>query len=363
MKNARWIRVLVAMQRPAVAVVMAFSSLAFAAPPEVDAGTRLVLLGTNGGPVLSANRSEPALMLVTHGKHYLIDAGAGTSGQVVKAGFRPSQIDDIFISHHHIDHNAGLPSLIATIWFERAWRHIDKPPLGIYGPPATEFLVHSALNFLSVSEEIFESGVPELPSAESLFQAHDINEDGPVFADGIISVAAVTNTHFTDVSRGPSGKQNKSYAYRIETPDGSIVYTGDTGPSEAVEKLALNADVLVSEIDVLTLVSKSGLPEESFPGQSPMPPKQAQAQRLHQTTEHLTPEQVGQLASRAHVKTVVLTHFVPSAVADRNPEIFIDGVKRFFTGKVVLGSDLMSIEIPSGSWSSAPASPGGTPHQ
>ena len=349
MKIAKLSRVVGRMNFPAAAVLLIFSSLAWAAPPEVHPGTQLVLLGTNGGPVLSATRSEPALMLVTHGKHYLIDAGAGTSGQVVKAGFRPSQIDDIFISHHHIDHNAGLPSLISTIWFERAWRHIDKSPLGIYGPPSTEFLVQSALNYLSVSEGIFESGVPELPAAESLFVAHDVNDDGPVFSDGIISVTAVTNTHFTDVSRGASGKQNKSYAYRFETPDGSIVYTGDTGPSEAVEKLALNADVLVSEINVLSLVSKSGLPEQSFAGQSPMPPKLAEAERQHQITEHLTPEQVGQLASRAHVKTVVLTHFVPSAVADRNPSIFIDGVKRYFSGNVVFGSDLMTIEIPSGS--------------
>jgi ribonuclease BN (tRNA processing enzyme) len=358
MKNTRLIRLIFAMKRPAVGLLLVCSSLAFAAPPELEPGTRLVLLGTNGGPVLSATRSEPALMLVTRGKHYLIDVGAGTSGQVVKAGFRPSQIDDIFISHHHIDHNAGLPSLIASIWFERAWRHIEKAPVAIYGPPSTEFLLQSALNYLSVSEEIFESGVPQLPSAASLFQAHDINEDGAVFADGTISVSAVTNTHFTDVSRGPSGKPNKSYAYRFETPDGSIVYTGDTGPSEAVEKLALNADVLVSEIDVLSLVSKSGLPE-----QSPMPPEQAKAERQHQLTEHLTPEQVGQLASRAHVKTVVLTHFVPSAVADHNPAIFIDGVKHFFTGNVVLGSDLMSIEIPGGSSSSPQALAAGVPHE
>ena len=349
MKIAKLCRMAGTLHFPAATFLLIFSSLAFAAPPEVPGGTQLVLLGTNGGPVLSATRSEPALMLVTHGKHYLIDAGAGTSGQVVKAGFRPSQIDDIFISHHHIDHNAGLPALISTIWFERAWRHIDKSPLEIYGPPSTEFLVQSALNYLAVSEGIFESGVPELPSAKSLVVAHDVSEDGPVFSDGIISVTAVTNTHFGDVSRGPNGKENKSYAYRFETPDGSIVYTGDTGPSEAVEKLALNADVLVSEINVLSLVSKSGLPDKSFAGQSPMPPKQAKAEREHQITEHLTPEQVGQLASRAHVKTVVLTHFVPSAVADRNPSIFIDGVKRYFNGKVLLGSDLMTIEIPSGS--------------
>jgi ribonuclease BN (tRNA processing enzyme) len=202
--------------------------------------------------------------------------------------------------------------------------------------------------------------VPELPAAQSLFVAHDVDQDGPVFSDGVISVTAVTNTHFSDDSRGPSGKLNKSYAYRFETPDGSIVYTGDTGPSEAVEKLAQNADVLVSEINVLALVSKSGLPEQSFAGQSPMPPKQAAAERQHQITEHLTPEQVGQMAARAHVKTVVLTHFVPSAVADHNPSLFIDGVKRFFSGNVVFGGDLQSIEIPSGI-SSGPLAPPARP--
>ena len=157
---------------------------------------RLILLGTNGGPGPIPSRSEPASLLVVNGTPYLIDAGAGVERQIVLAGFKTQDIRRIFITHHHIDHDGALVPLISTIWFETAWQNLTRPAVEIYGPPATQFLVGKALDYLGVSERIFRAGVPELVPAASMFHAHDIAQDGEFYHDLNLRVTAVENTHF-----------------------------------------------------------------------------------------------------------------------------------------------------------------------
>src|SRR5665213_269686 len=98
----------------ACALLMAGSVMA-AQPPAQPAAhsTRLILLGTAGGPNVRRFRSEPANLLVVDGTPYLIDAGPGVARQIVWAGFQLPQIRTVFITHHHIDHSAGLVSLIS----------------------------------------------------------------------------------------------------------------------------------------------------------------------------------------------------------------------------------------------------------
>jgi len=78
-----------------------------------DHTTRLILLGTAAGPMPRALRSQPSNLLVVDGTPYLIDAGDGVARQLVTAGFKVSDVRHIFITHHHIDHNAGLSALMS----------------------------------------------------------------------------------------------------------------------------------------------------------------------------------------------------------------------------------------------------------
>src|SRR5262245_65442676 len=64
--------------------------------------------------------------------------------------------------------------------------------------------------------------------------------------DANIKLLAVENTHFA-FHKGAAAGKHKSYSYRFESPDRVIVFTGDTGPSDAVTELAKNADLLVTE--------------------------------------------------------------------------------------------------------------------
>lgn len=303
--------------------------------------TRIIFLGTYGGPKAVKFRSEPATLLVADGAPYLVDVGAGTDRQLAWAGFRYSDVKAVFITHHHIDHDGGLVPFISLTWFEKAWHHLPPTSLGIYGPPSTTYLVHTALDYLSVSERIFRAGVPALPPSAGMFDAHDIAKDGLFFTDGDVRVTAAQNTHFHFPSRTPEGDLDRSYAYRFDTPAGAVVFTGDTGPSDAVVKLAEGADVLVSEV----CACGDGPPKSD--GSPVRPPNGLDAQQtFHMEHEHVTPEEVGAMAARAHVKTVILTHFVPGDDDETDVTKYTAGVKKSFSGPVIAARDLFEFDLP-----------------
>jgi ribonuclease BN (tRNA processing enzyme) len=91
---------------------------------------------------------------------------------------------------------------------------------------------------------------------------HEVEHDGLVYNDDKIQLTATENTHYV-LMPADSRQQMKSYSYRIETPHGSIVFTGDTGPSEA--RLAKGADLLVTEVEDLGEVEKfvNGLAQQN----------------------------------------------------------------------------------------------------
>jgi ribonuclease BN (tRNA processing enzyme) len=301
--------------------------------------TKIVLLGTKAGPGIIKDRSEAATLLVVDGAPYLIDAGAGVTRQIERADYSIYDIFTIFITHHHLDHTAGLEPLLASIANHKinaiGTGH-PQPPTVIYGPPATAFLVDLILKYASVSERIFRAGMPSLaPLNANMFQAHDITQNGQVMKDDKVTVTAVENTHFSHPSYGPDGVKDMSFSYRFSTPSGSVVFTGDTGPSEAVTTLAMDADVLVSEVF------------QPFIWSGPEEPETSQAAKelaAHMATEHLTSDEVGKMAARAHIKTLIITHI--AAIDDaKNMEAMRAGIRRWFHGKLIIGADFSSFDL------------------
>ncbi len=299
---------------------------------------RLILLGTKGGPTPSKWRAEPASLLIVDGTPYLIDAGAGVTRQLALAGIAIPQVHTVFITHHHLDHNGGLPEFLESDWFENAWEGRADTRAQVYGPPGTEFLVRTALQYLSVSERIFRAGIPALPPSAGMFSAHDIAHGGPVYADDKVRVSAVENSHYA-LTKSAVASGDKSYAYRFDTAAGAVVFTGDTGPSPAVAALARGAAVLVSEVLSPALSARA----ERSAGE-PASEELLGEERAHLAREHLTPEEVGKLATAAGVRVVVLTHFVPGdETEDMSP--FTEGVARYFKGTVIPGRDLFEYDL------------------
>lgn len=321
----------------AMSATVSAQQVSSAAVAQAPASTRLILLGTGAGPVPRKDRSQPANLLVVGGRPYLIDAGNGVARQLAHAGFATADVRNVFITHHHIDHNADIGALMSFTWIEDNKRNRpDTPPVRFYGPPATAELVAAAQSFLGVSERIFRSGVPMRPSAQR-FEGHDFSVDGVVYRDDQIVVTAAENTHYHHAPDSPSVGKDKSYSLRFDTPGRSIVFSGDTGPSEALERLAADADVLVCEVLDLEATMKE------VEATMKLPPAMVPAVRRHMAEQHLTPEQVGQLAQKARVKMVVLTHFSPGVDGQTDVSHYVDGVRKHFKGPVIAGRDLLEL--------------------
>jgi ribonuclease BN (tRNA processing enzyme) len=298
------------------------------APPK--SGTRIITLGTRSGPQPDVDRAQSSNLLIVNGSQYLIDAGDGVTRRLIRLGTNFRNIDNIFITHPHSDHTGGLGALMGLIY------DLDRRKLvNIYGPPGTEASVRGLLQFLTVSAEIrISDGTNTIP-VNQLFSGHDVGA-GMIFQDTNVKVTAVENTHFHFQPGSPAYGKYKSYCYRFDTPDRSVVFTGDTGPSDAVTQLAKGADVLVSE---------ATNPVEEFKAtqiklglwQSKTPEEQAGMIR-HHIEEHLLPEELGKMAAGAGVKTVILTHLQPSPNNDYTR--YVDLVKKSFSGQVLVAKDL-----------------------
>lgn len=302
-------------------------------------GDVLLMLGTHGGPGLTKERSEPATLLVVDGRPYLIDCGIGTMRRLLDAGVASPTIAAIFITHDHPDHALGLVDVLANDFLTVDFgARISTRRFDIYGPPPIAEVVDAAYNFIRVPYSTFAAENLGASTLVNPFRAHVIDRDGLVYQDDKIRVTAAENTHFQLMAAKYRARM-KSYAYRFETPHGAIVFTGDTGPSTAVTKLATDADVLVSEvIELGAPIGQAGSPN-------------ANALNAHMRMEHLPAKDLGEMATKAQVKAVLMTHFVGAG----SGQSFVAGVKKYYSGPVYAGEDLAQycLGTPDGSGAAA----------
>jgi len=317
--------------RGALAVLVAASAAwtihtpaAAAEPPRLSFTT----LGTNSGPIPRADRSEPA-NLVRHGEQFILaDVGDGAPEQLAKAGVRLGQVQTVLISHLHFDHTGGLFAFLSLRFQSR-----QNGPLAIYGPPGTRELVVKLFEAMRAGERAADTMGPSLfgrPDAGvEVVEIHDAS----TVTVGQVRISAVENSHFQTLGP-PSPNRPVSLSYRFDVPGRSIVYTGDTGPSERLEQFCRGADLLVSEImDPALAVAKI---IKAYPK---APPEAAKAVEAHFRLEHLHPTEVGKLAAACGVKSLVATH----NALERDE---LEGARRQiaaeFKGAVVMAEDLLT---------------------
>ena len=170
------------------------------------------------------------------------------------------------------------------------------------------------------------------------FKGHNTNE-GVVFQDENVKVTAVENTHFS--LDEDNSKKHKSFSYRFDTKYKSVVFSGDTGPSEKLVNLANGADILVSEVgtveDTIATFEKNGIWKNKTDAEKAGFIK-------HIKEQHLTPQDVGEMAQKAGVKKVVLSHLAPTIYPNDKYERWKDLTKKYFSGEVVVAEDLMRIK-------------------
>lgn len=298
-------------------------------------GTTVTLLGTAGGPIHRRLRSQPASLLSVDGEHYLVDAGDGVARQLTQAGIAIPEVKQVFLTHLHADHVTGLAPL-----FIFAWTSAMAHPMTVYGPPGTKHLVEAALSYIETPVNIHRLQYPPVAMPIDLFTGSEpaVSEDGRpslIYEDDVVSVYAVENSHYATMSEvSQSYGADRSYSYRFDTSDRSVVFSGDTGPSNSLMRLAEGADILV--IEVIDLERQFDVVREM----SGLPDDQLTVVMDHMAEEHITPDQIGLLAAKAAVGQVILTHVVPGLDSEQDMTAYINGVRQHYHGPVHLGFDL-----------------------
>jgi ribonuclease BN (tRNA processing enzyme) len=279
--------------------------------------TRLILLGTGGGPRPRKASSASAQVIVSDDAAYVIDCGDGVARQLAFAGVPLTTLRHVFLTHQHSDHNADYGNLVWLAWTAGLTTRVDT-----WGPPplAKMTKLFFEMNKYDIDARISNEGRAPLAP---LVHVHELRAGGAVMSDGNVKVTAALVDHPPVVP---------AFAYRFDARDRSIVISGDTAPSQNLVKLATGADVLVHSVMYPPAIDRlvARVPNAAALKTSIL---------AHQTSA----EDAGRVAQEAGVKTLVLSHFVPPDDPEVTDAMWLEAARRQFRGTVIVGRDLLEV--------------------
>ena len=283
--------------------------------------TTVHVLGA-GTPTPTPDRFGSAFALEVGDEMPMVDCGPATTWKLAKAGLTPTRIDTLFFTHHHFDHNVDYPCFLLTRWDEGSG---TIPPLQVLGPPPTGSIterligtegafaddIRARMNFEG-SQAIWAYRGGSLPRTRPDVLTTDIGP-GHVHEGNGWTMRAAEAIHVQPWL--------DCLSYRLDTPDGSIVFTGDTEPCDSVRELARGADMMFA-----------------------MCWSTSDAQRRNRRGL-CTMDDAIQLAADAEVGTLVLVHCGPHAAADGAVERVVEAMGDVYSGRVIRPDELTSLTL------------------
>lgn len=271
------------------------------------------MLGT-GNPAPNPATMGPSVAIVVNGTPYIVDAGIGLVRRASEAnrkgvkGLEMPNLKRLFLTHLHSDHTIGLPDLILTPWIMHR-----TAPLEVWGPEGTKAMSDHILQAWSADNDIRINGLEQGNTTGNKVIVHEIMP-GVVYRDSNVKVTAFLVKH---------GSWKQAFGYRFDTPDRSIVLSGDASPSETIVSACNGCDVLLHEV-----YSELGYRNSK------------ETWRTYSKAFHTTTSELAELATRARPRLLVLYHQMYFGGAKDTQKSLLAEIRSKYKGRVVSANDL-----------------------
>lgn len=331
-----------------------------AMPPDLQQSKlTLVPLGTKAGPPPATERVGISTALVVDGKTYLIDCGRSSVTQYKRSGLHYREMAGVFLTHLHADHVADYYNyfMMAGTTGEK---NGDVVPTGIpvYGPGSAGGLPEAlgGRRVTTVAPQSPTPGTREM--TDRLHEAFAYNSNVLMRDAGFrdprdipdiheIAIPAATGARWDNTAPDmapftvmeddrvkvtatlvPHGPVFPSFAFRFDTDHGAVTFSGDTRHSENLIRLANSSDVLVHE--ALRIPPDAGLTEDVIG---------------HHRKSHVFVNEVGPIAQKANVPSLVLSHIEETGGRTIDPKVWTEEAQRGYDGRVTVGEDMMVVPV------------------
>lgn len=287
--------------------------------PAAQRGLKLVTVGTKAGPRVGGARANPCNLLLIDGTPFVIDCGYGAARGIVDSGVALPSVRYVFISHHHSDHNLDFGNIVNAAWSAGLNAEIKA-----FGPKGLKDMTSAywELNKLDVATRIEDEGKPDV---RKLLAATDIDE-GVILETPAVKVTAMRTPH-------PPIAEN--FAFKFDTAYGTVVFSGDTAFNPKLAEFARGCDILVHEA-----LFEPGI--DRMVARVPF----AATLKKHLMDSHTTTDDVGRIAAMAQPKLLVLSHIVPGDDVSITDALWLEGVRRHYSGDAVVAKDRMAFVLP-----------------
>jgi len=277
-----------------------------------------------GTPTPTATRFGSSQVLRLGDELLMFDCGPATTHKLVKAGLFPTEVDFLFFTHHHFDHDIDYPCFLLCRWDQSVGQ---EELLQVFGPTLTESITRGIIGEDGLfshdwkarvnhplSQQVFVNRGGTLPRKPPEVLAKDVGP-GKVFQGRDWEVSAAPAEHVQPWL--------DSLAYRVDSAEGSIVFTGDTGPCESVTTLAKGADVMLCMCwDDQEIMQQNG----EFQGQCGT-------------------IGAGEMAQEAGVKKLVLVHLGPHLSQDGPMRKGREDIRRVYDGEIIFSEELGLVRV------------------